>query len=75
METVERDGVALVREYRRAVEERDPERLSALVHADFVLEAPGKDATAELRERSSRDHGDGRHDQLEEASAGVEDHE
>ena len=48
METVERDGVSLVQEYRRAVEERDLERLRALVHPEFELRTSRKDRTLTL---------------------------
>ena len=68
METVERDVVALVREYRRAVEERDLERLSSLVHPDFELEPLRKDRTltiADLREQWSCAGGDGGFDHLD----------
>lgn len=67
METVERDGVALVREYRQAVEQRDLDRLASLVHPEFELETlrPRTLTLADLRERWSRDDGDRGYDHLD----------
>ena len=67
METVESDSVALVRAYRQAVEERDLDRLRAVVHPDFELEtsSPGRTLTlADLGEQWRRDDGDRGYDHL-----------
>ena len=67
METVGRESVELVHAYAEALEERDLERLQALVHPDFELKPLRTGVTlrlADLREQWSRD-GDSGYDHLD----------